>query len=280
MIRKTVKDTGKSGDTSYGLVESIRNGLTTVIMVGSSRRMTNLRTVDSDIEVGEMVIIDQRTPGMPFVRKLVSPVEDAPRDLAPAVPKPFAGGGGTYGFSINRTGAAYSVGQGWTEIEFDNVLFDDADMFPGTGSRVTLPISGVYLLMAQIAFKGTTRYTPPADPMLAPTYTHTDRVNLHKQPDADQFLFQIVGSSFGIVVENQGFPIDADPINIASVTSTQGLIVAQAGEEVYVKMYVDHSGGPITIAVSSGGVYPKFSGYRMNRIVYDDSATAGILENL
>jgi hypothetical protein len=275
MTRKTIKDISRSGGITYGLVESIRNGLTTVILMGSSRRMTNLRTVDPDIEIGEMVIVDQTITGIPFVRRKLSPIEDAERELADASLGQDLYSGQPYVFSINRVGSPETVGRlGWSEIEFDNTVFDDDGMFSGSGSRVVLPKSGVYLLLAQIGFSGTQRY----DPGYVDTFA--EFVDYWKQTDQDQILFQIRGSSWGVVVQEQGFPIDADPVNIPSVISAHGMIVAEEEEEVWVQVYADTTVSTITLDVQSSGIYPKFSGYRLNRTNYDDESTASILDGM
>lgn len=273
-MKKVIKDVGRLGSTSYGLVESIRNGLATVILRGSTRRMTNLPVVDVDISVGEVVIIDQVANGKPFVRRISSPVEISVPTLAQAVANRAFSSTGPVVFSVNRTGSDILVGTGgWAEIDFDNVVFDDYELFPGYGSRLTLPMAGVYMLFAQVAFNGTVeRSGKPTDSSTwaeVLVYLETCDVN-------NQILLQIKGSNFGTVVQQQGFPIDGDPTLPAQI-SAHGLIVAEAGEEIWCQVYQATDADTITIKTSSDGIYPKFSGYRINRTQDDDDTSTGIL---
>ena len=276
-IRRTVSQFSKQGNQLYALVESIGNGLASVRLAGTSRRLTNLPMVESNIAVGDNVLVDFSSGTPPIVKKVYSsPLLDGvslAEDLATA-PGVLSGEAEVSGgWSVYKSSDSVVSPGSYTNIAFDADLWDD-DSALGSGV-ITIPASGIYLVTLTLAAYGfDAPSSTPWNPDLA-----TAR-SWWAETDANYFIGRIVGSTYGVVAHGTGWGQDAEANTTLATLSLSGIVIATKDETLTVSVKVTNTSSVTFPYDSSYYLYQRFSGQRMDLTIEESAAALEILGSL
>ena len=162
-LRQLVKQTKTRASQVYATVESAVLGKATVILVGSSQRITNLPVYGKEVSAGDTVVIDYSSEGIPYCRAPIQYQEDAALPTRVIVNEadvdPYDGFVACkVGLLSNRTFVDTVVGDTftWTKIIFDDVKYDNRSLWNHTyGYCGELP-TGQYMVNVNLGFYGVT----------------------------------------------------------------------------------------------------------------------------
>lgn len=155
--RRSIRQTIRTGHTVHATVEELHYGYATV-RLNEGARLTNLQVTGGAVSVGDTVIVDYASGTPPVVRPIAV--------IPPAVElNPLAGMGAElpgigprdHGARIFTTGSPITVPHAtWTTINFNSQQWDtDHYWSPEATDRLTIQVSGFYILVAEIGWDKT-----------------------------------------------------------------------------------------------------------------------------
>ena len=260
-LRRTVRQTHRSGSYVPAVVESISLGYATVRLSPSGARLTNLPVFGAAVSVGDRVYVDYTAGVQPSVRKAgtmdLSDLEAidltvAELDVTPTIIDPVEEtitAGADLSFSIWSSVQQQISAAERMPIQFNNEVFDTADFFDiqRAVTNIKLPADGLYFIVGQIGI------LTSASVSVSYPYIAEQR---HYHP----ITLELEGSEYGIFAVEQGYPL----LSYSSVPGTvevSGFINGLADETVTLWV-TNGSGYVITSELDPDHTYPSLYGFR------------------
>lgn len=159
-LRQQVKYTKSRSSQMHAVVESTVLGKATVVLVGSSQRFTNLPVYGKEVSPGDEVIIDYSSQGTPYCRAPIQYTEDAPLETRVIVNEadidPYDGFvackvcllSNRY-FTETIAGDTFT----WTKILFDDVKYDNRNIWNYAGGYCGELPTGQYMVNVNLGFE-------------------------------------------------------------------------------------------------------------------------------
>lgn len=266
-LRRTIKKFAQQGTNVYAQVESLEKGMCTCIVNGTTQRLTNLAVADTDIAVGDNVLIDYSSGIPPYVRRLSGLFADedlSDAELSQERATDDSSDIGPLAFNIYSTLEQTVSANHWAKVMFNAVNFDDANYFPlGTSNYIEIENTGLYLINAQIAVTGLAQITSPD---FYAAYDSWDLAKTYKfRNDARYCELRLVSTgSAGVFCYRQIFFPWQYPETVHAQRSLSSPVLLTTGDRIYleIKPVVDQAS--ITIPVAIANTYPKMSGVLLN----------------
>jgi hypothetical protein len=270
-LRRTVRQTHRSGKNVYAVVEDIRFGYATV-RLGSAigPRLTSLPVLGGAVAIGETVIVDYSSGTPPAVRPVTvgAPIP-AGLDTDDLV-RPENTIDTDVSISLYRT-SNQAIAQGsWETIEWEAQKFDTHDFFDtNEPDCITIPYNGFYMFIAHIGLEG---WIDIADLLDGDDY-YSGAATGNSRRAYIQFTSDVHGD-FGMT-EVIGLDTARDYGGY-----TTGELVAflegTQGEKVYFQI-LNSTGAPLT-AIATGDYCTRLMGHRISRGGRADEGTGSAVE--
>ena len=159
-LRQQVKQTKTRTSQVHAVVESTAIGRATVVLVGSAQRMTNLPVYGKEVSVGDEVIIDYSSQGIPFCRAPVQYEEDEPLETRVIANESIVDGKDGFvavkvGLLSNRYFTETVAGDTftWTPVLFDDILYDNRSLWRYANGWCGEMPTGQYVVTASLGFE-------------------------------------------------------------------------------------------------------------------------------
>ncbi len=254
-LRRSLSRFSKGGSILYATIESIENGLATVLLPGGKQRITNLPIVDVQINVGDTVLVDYSSGTPPLVKRITKeqPISDD-FELAEASEKDNEDYLGSIGFAYTSTSDITVTSNSWTKIVLTSEIWDDANFL--SGNQYIIPQNGMYFVTANLAFHGLNVSGWEF------TNTYIDFRALVSDNDTEYLLAKLSGTVYGTIAIKEEYGFDANANTICTV-SLSGLILGTEGEEI--QLHVKPVSTNSTIVLDAyNSILPKIACQRID----------------
>lgn len=159
-LKQQVKKTKTRSSQMYAIVEMATLGRATVVLLGSSQRMTNLPVYGKSVTTGDKVVVDYSSEGIPYVRVAIQYDDEV--DQEPLVILNEALVDNNDGFMAGKviltsdnvfSGSIVGDTFSWTPILFDKVLYDNLYLWNNTAGYFSNMPTGQYLVNVNLGFQ-------------------------------------------------------------------------------------------------------------------------------
>lgn len=175
-LRRNIRQAQQAGVYSYAILEAYNLGLATVRLAKNGARLSNLPVTGSQLNIGDVVIVDYSSGTPPTVRPVtvIPDDEEISLELAEMVPEkqlqemeePLTYEAywvaGDHGVKAYQWGGTYTTvfRNQWTVVRLSGVDWDSESETlqpfwdPYNPDYITVPAPGYYMILATVAFSG------------------------------------------------------------------------------------------------------------------------------
>lgn len=229
-LRRQSRNIHQKGAYVYATVEDVILGLATVRLTGGGARLTNLPVVGGAVYNGQRVAIDYSAGVPPVVRPISEEQQPTVGLGLPEGPEVNVYKRRDHSCRLILTEEETVTKDQWLTVPWDEAEYQ-TDTFWTSGANITLPLDGVYIFLADVAWSESHdhwaqihEYGTGVKP-LESSYIY--------EPLRIEFYSVDAGASFG---HNTDFPVESVP-SVNKMQQAMATHYGSADEVVQMKVY-------------------------------------------